>query len=815
MSDYPSGDTSYDEDRANTRREDIARAVPVEDGDAAFLYLTNHRGIAADAVRGCPDLRLLKPPIAGRDCTDHACVSLLRPAPDAEPTGAELAFVDALGHPSATDPRRVQWSFVENGCKTGWFFAGGAGDTAVVAEGYGPKPLAVVAADADGLVLGWGARSWLRHKRRLPGVKKMVIVPDRRPDDSELSQDGKPLAPMHDRDYQRAIDHWMLEGLDVYVAPDPPDGLKDADEVLKALGPEALRALVAAATRAELSAEGWCIKLARMDEIEYERNRDRFGSELGVRLATLDGMRRKGAKGVSGDEEEDDAVRSRLVAIALEADLFQDDGGDGYACVTLGAGAQRTFRIESSAFVDWLVTVYGSRFPVTVAGRQVPGSVSASTLNDATRTILAVARQGEMRPVFLRLGWSGRDRLYLDMATPEPRAIEITPEGWAIVAAAPVHLVHSATAKPLPVPDPGPREEVLKSLEYFLGFPRKDDRFVLLIGMMMAGLMPRGPYPILILSGEQGSGKTNRSRFIKLVIDPVKANVRGRPRSAEDLAISVWRSWIPSFDNLSKLDQDMSDWLCRLSEGAGLPKRKLYSDTEEVLIEAARPIVLTAIPDIAQSGDVLDRAALVRCEQLQVKVREQVLLDQFEAFRPQLLCYLLEAASCALRRFPEMVDTHDGLRRGDWCAWVEAAAPALGFEGDAFTEAYRTNQTQAVRAALELDTVSAALLKFMERERSFEGTITSLHSTLEPIARKQHSGRLPLDWPSMSHHFSGRLRRLAPMLRRVKVEVEQRHGMAGSLVRVVNKEGMSPHAAAREPRTGSVISVISVISCWG
>jgi hypothetical protein len=279
--------------------------------------------------------------------------------------------------------------------------------------------------------------------------------------------------------------------------------------------------------------------------------------------------------------------------------------------------------------------------------------------------------------------------------------------------------------------------------------------------------------------------------------------VRGRPRSAEDLAISVWRSWIPSFDNLSKLDQDMSDWLCRLSEGAGLPKRKLYSDTEEVLIEAARPIVLTAIPDIAQSGDVLDRAALVRCEQLQVKVREQVLLDQFEAFRPQLLCYLLEAASCALRRFPEMVDTHDGLRRGDWCAWVEAAAPALGFEGDAFTEAYRTNQTQAVRAALELDTVSAALLKFMERERSFEGTITSLHSTLEPIARKQHSGRLPLDWPSMSHHFSGRLRRLAPMLRRVKVEVEQRHGMAGSLVRVVNKEGMSPHAAAREPRTGA------------
>jgi hypothetical protein len=543
-----------------------------------------------------------------------------------------------------------------------------------------------------------------------------------------------------------------------------------------------------------------------MDDIKFEHEREPTAEKLGVRLSVVDAMRRKGMKMVRGDDEEDDAVRSRLVAIALEADLFQDDGSDGYACVTLADGGQRTYRIESSAFVDWLVTTYGTRFPVTVSGRQVPGSVSASTLADATRTILAVARQREVRPVFLRLGWAGRDRLYLDMATPEPRAIEITPDGWAIVAAAPVHLVHSATAKPLPVPDPGPREEVLKSLEYFMGFPRDDDRFVLLIGMMMAGLMPRGPYPILILSGEQGSGKTNRSRFIKLAIDPVKANVRGRPRSAEDLAISVWRSWIPSFDNLSKLDQDMSDWLCRLSEGAGLPKRKLYSDTEEVLIEAARPIILTAIPDIAQSGDVLDRAALVRCEQLAEKVREQVLLDQFEAFRPQLLTYLIEAASCALRRFPEMVDTHDGLRRGDWCAWVEAAAPALGFKDEAFTKAYRTNQNQAVRAALELDTVAFALLKFMEKGHEFNGSVTSLHSTLEPIARKQHSGRLPLDWPSMSHHFSGRLRRLAPMLRRVKVEVEQRHGMAGSLVRVVStakgpaEEGVSPHPAAEEPR---------------
>ena len=69
-----------------------------------------------------------------------------------------------------------------------------------------------------------------------------------------------------------------------------------------------------------------------------------------------------------------------------------------------------------------------------------------------------MARQGETRRVFLRLGWAA-DRLYLDMATPEPRAIEITPDGWSIINDPPVHLVFSPTAKPLPVPVPGSRKD--------------------------------------------------------------------------------------------------------------------------------------------------------------------------------------------------------------------------------------------------------------------------------------------------------------------------------------------------------------------
>jgi hypothetical protein len=179
---YPKASGPFDAARADQRRAEIGRAVPITMGDPAFLYLTEVRGIPAATVLGCADIMFLAPPVAGRDQVDHGCVSLLRPAPDAEPTGAELAFVDALGHPAALEPARVQWAFAANGCRDAWFWAGGAGDVAYAAEGFCAKPLAILSLGLPGVVMGWGARSWLQFKAIPPAsVAKIIIVADRRP----------------------------------------------------------------------------------------------------------------------------------------------------------------------------------------------------------------------------------------------------------------------------------------------------------------------------------------------------------------------------------------------------------------------------------------------------------------------------------------------------------------------------------------------------------------------------------------------------------------------------------------------------------
>jgi energy-coupling factor transporter ATP-binding protein EcfA2 len=101
--------------------------------------------------------------------------------------------------------------------------------------------------------------------------------------------------------------------------------------------------------------------------------------------------------------------------------------------------------------------------------------------------------------------------------------------------------------------------------------------------------MPGGPYVLLFVTGERGSGKSTRARVIKNVIDPTQVPLRFRPASRDDLAISAMRQWLPVYDNVSSIPQDMSDAVCVVLDGGGLGKRRLYS-TETIPTPAGRTV---------------------------------------------------------------------------------------------------------------------------------------------------------------------------------------------------------------------------------
>jgi hypothetical protein len=90
------------------------------------------------------------------------------------------------------------------------------------------------------------------------------------------------------------------------------------------------------------------------------------------------------------------------------------------------------------------------------------------------------------------------------------------------------------------MPEPGGSIEALNSL---LNRPSRND-FVLIVAWLLGAFRSGGPYPLLAISGEQGSAKTVQSAG-----PPVRALSRER----RELMIAANNSYLLAFDNLSGL----------------------------------------------------------------------------------------------------------------------------------------------------------------------------------------------------------------------------------------------------------------------
>jgi len=157
--------------------------------------------------------------------------------------------------------------------------------------------------------------------------------------------------------------------------------------------------------------------------------------------------------------------------------------------------------------------------------------------------------------------------------------------------------------KALPLPVTGGK---LRTLQNYINVKSRAD-FILVMAWLVAAANPRGPYPVLDITGEQGTAKSTLLKILRSLIDPNNAPFRSPPREPRDLYISAGNSWVLTYDNLSYLPDWLSDGLSHLSTEGGFATRELYSDDEERLFNAMRPSTLGAIEQVVKKGDLAER----------------------------------------------------------------------------------------------------------------------------------------------------------------------------------------------------------------
>ena len=269
------------------------------------------------------------------------------------------------------------------------------------------------------------------------------------------------------------------------------------------------------------------------------------------------------------------------------------------------------------------------------------------------------------REVHVRVAADGDD-IYIDLADADWHAVRVTAAGWSIVQSPPVRFRRSAGTQPLPFPERGMSIDRLRP---FLNINAND--FVLVVAYLLAALRPGGPYPVLALIGEQGTAKTTLVRVLRSLIDPSTVPSSALPFSGRDLFIAAHNAHVQCFENVSKLSNAMSDYLCRLATGGGVRTRTLFKDVDETLLRATRPIMLEGIANYITRADLMDRAIILALEPLTERKTERILQAEFEKLRPGLFGALLDHLVTGIRQLP---DTHLASlpRMADFATWAVA-----------------------------------------------------------------------------------------------------------------------------------------------
>jgi hypothetical protein len=440
--------------------------------------------------------------------------------------------------------------------------------------------------------------------------------------------------------------------------------------------------------------------------------------------------------------------------------LFHTPDHDAFAVIEM-EGHSETWPTQSRHFRLWL-----NRFYYKIAN-QIPNS---KLIRDAIDQFEGEAQlNSPVQDVFVRYA-RFKNEIYIDLANRHWEQIRITSDEWSIIPHkdSPVRFVRAPGMLPLPLPAFG---ESLDPFWDFLNIEHSGDR-VLIVSWLIGAMRPEGPFPILVLQGEQGTAKSTTARLLCTLLDPKTIMSRSLPRSERDLAISANRAWVLSYDNLSGLKVWHSDAFCRVSTGGGLATRTLFKNDAEMTFRLKRPLILNGISDLATRHDLADRAIIVTLPPIpedKRKSEKEIFVSWYEVM-PAILGALYDAISTALRNIGE-VKLEKAPRMADFAEWVTAAEPVLPWEKGVFLQEYNSNRETLIDIALEADPVGTTVLELIEGAGEWSGTASDLLKAMNKIAPKALQRRNI--WPKRPNSLSHKLSQVAPALRKKGIEIKR------------------------------------------
>jgi energy-coupling factor transporter ATP-binding protein EcfA2 len=349
--------------------------------------------------------------------------------------------------------------------------------------------------------------------------------------------------------------------------------------------------------------------------------------------------------------------------------------------------------------------------------------------------------------------------IYIDLGDETGEAIQLSGGDWQIVNRPPVYFQRSALTAPLVRPVRG--GEVSKMFEIL---NIQEEVQSLLICYLAASQDPTIPIPLIVLNGEQGSGKSTFSKLLRELIDPSPVPLQSPPTNENSWIEIAGNCRLIALDNLSNLDAWLSDVLCRAVTGGGRSKRKHYSNKEQVIYDFKRVIILNGISVAITRDDLVDRILPLELPVISSSERkfESDIYKYWASELPEIFGALLTLSARIHNQIPH-VEMKEIPRMADFARALKAMDD---LEGTNALGVYLREIGAMASSAVELDSFLQAIVK--EIKSTWKGSAAELLSRID----SSRPYREDADWPITPRNVTERLSRTAPVLRKLGWKVD-------------------------------------------
>lgn len=459
------------------------------------------------------------------------------------------------------------------------------------------------------------------------------------------------------------------------------------------------------------------------------------------------------------------------------ATFFHSNTNDIYASIPVD-GHNEIWAIDHKDFNLWLSSLYYKTYerPATKdAITQTITILSAKALFENSKPVALYTRVAEYQNEF-----------WYDLTNSKWQAVKITPTGWSVVDNPPILFNRYRHQSESIIP--AHNGDINRILKYI----NLKNNQTLFLCWLVSCFIPDIPHVMPIFYGEKGAAKSTTCSLLKKLIDPSVLDTLTLQKDNRSLAVNLQQHWFLPFDNVSHINEETSDTLCRAITGGGIQQRKLCTNAEDYIFTFKRCLAVNGINNVANRSDLLDRSLLVELERISESDRRELskINKEFQEDCPIILGGIFETLYKAMSIF-KTVSLENLPRMADFAKWGYSIGEALGGQGETFLTQYEINRGSQNTEVINADPVATLIVALMNDHNVWEGYMAQLFTKLVQIAPEYGINPKIKAFPSQPNVLSRRLNGIKSNLESVGILFENHNNANGVLI-TLNKRNSSP-----------------------